>query len=259
MKRTFLILFILIANFASGQNEKVEFNKIIPKYILSSSEHSNKTFKVSENEFSQIDQIIMVLKELNKKENEITSEKFLKKPSDNTLVGYYFETKLKWNSFNQGFEKLKNKKVIKKALKEMPNRYELLAFYYQAIFYDVMNKQSSMHLGNTNIDLDNLNLNDDTEKAIVFLTAMRTLGMQVDSYSKNHFPENCFRAENFVQNMPKFSGKIFYEFKLQEFTDFQMEVDKTKPKVSFKQYYLPYFENAKLEYTKCIELKKSNH
>ena len=113
-----------------------------------------------------------------------------------------------------------------------------------------------MSLGNTNIDLNELDLIDETEKNIVFLCAMRHLGGQITSYcSGPNFPKNCFRGEKFVNNMPKFNGKIFYKFELTEFTDFAIEVDKRYPKMSFKERFIPEFENAKVSYKNCLKEK----
>ena len=86
---------------------------------------------------------------------------------------------------------------------------------------------------------------------------MRHLGNQVTSYSTIRFPENCFRAIEYVENMPKFNDKPFYEFNLPKFEDFKIEVDKREPKMSFKERYLPEFENAKLGIEKCLAEEKN--
>jgi len=257
MRKITIILLLLVFNNTFGQNEKVEFDKVIPEYILALWENNGKTDN-SEFDLIELEQIKIFFQELKKKNNDIGSTKFLKKPTDNTLVAYYLNTKLKWNMFNPaaGLKKLENKKVIKRTLKELPTRYELLAFYYKAIFANLLNNQHSMSLGNTNIDLNELDLIDETEKNIVFLCAMRHLGGQITSYcSGPNFPKNCFRGEKFVNNMPKFNGKIFYEFELTEFTDFAIEVDKRYPKMSFKERFIPEFENAKVSYKNCLKEK----
>ena len=156
-----------------------------------------------------------------------------------------------------GLKKLKNKKVVELAVKNLPQRYELLAFYYKAIFVDLLNKQDSMKLGERSIDLDSLNLFNETEQSIVFLCAMLHLGGQITSYcSGPNFPKNCFRGEKFVSNMPKFNGGWFYEYELPEFEDFLIEVDKRYPKVSFKERFIPEFENAKTSYRNCQNQEK---
>lgn len=259
MKITILTVLLLSINSVFGQNKEVKYNKIIPKFIISTWEDygtsSNSEFSVPE-----LDQIKEFFVELGKRQNNITSNQFLSKPSDNTLVAHYLKTKLQWNSFNGpnvGLKKESPKKVISKSLKNLPNRNELLAFYYSSIFIDVLNKQKPMDLAQTNIDLDNLNLDNDTEKAILFLTAMRHVGNQVTSYSNSHFPKNCFRAIKYVENMPKFNGKPFYEFDLPEFQDFKIKIDKRYPKVSFKERYITEFQQAIIGYKKCQAYEKN--
>lgn len=241
MKITILTILLFSINFVFGQNKDIEFDEIIPEYILAVWENDG-TSDDAKLQITELDQIKSFLAELGKRKNQITSNKFLTKPSTNTLVAHYLHKKLKWNSFNGphvGIKKLKNSKVIKNELKNLPSRNELIAHYYLSIFSDVLNKQKPMDLAETNNDLDSLNLDSDTEKAIVFLCAMRHIGGQVSSYSSARFPDNCFRAKEYVENMPKFNNKIFYEYELPKFVDFKIEVDKRYPKMSFKERYLP--------------------
>lgn len=73
-------------------------------------------------------QITAFFKEIRKKENNILSENFLKKLSDNTLVAYYLHVKLMWNS-GDGPARPKDDVVVAKALRDLPNRYTLLSCY----------------------------------------------------------------------------------------------------------------------------------
>ncbi len=251
MQKTIFILFLLASSLVNAQN-KIVYNEIVPDFILSYWEN-NKDLNSEKFQEEDLDQLKLLLQEFTKKENNVTSKQFLKKPSDNTLVAYYLKTKLQWNAFNLGqTKKLSNEQVISKTIKNLPERNELLGFYYKGIFIDVLNKQKPINLADVNINLEELNLENNTEKAIVFLSAMRSLGHQVNSFASARFPNNCYRAEQYVENMPKFNGLTFYEFELPEFEDFLIEVDKTKPKMSFKKRYLPEFENAKFSYNRCL-------
>ena len=259
MKISILAILFFSFNSVFGQINYVEYDEIIPEYIIAVWENNGSSNNVEFNA-PELNQIKELFVELSKRQNDITSNQFLNKPTDNTLVAHYLNTKLKWNSFNGphvGLKKLSTKKVIKNSIKNLPTRNELLAFYYSSIFIDVLNKQKPMDLAETNIDLENLNLENDAEKAILFLTAMRHVGFQVSSYATARFPDNCFRAIKYVENMPKFNGKPFYEFELPEFEDFKIEVDKRKPKMSFKERYIPEFENAKLGIKKCLAEEKN--
>ncbi|WP_026775764.1 hypothetical protein [Polaribacter sp. Hel_I_88] len=258
-KILFVIIIYMTYNSTFGQKNKVEYDKIVPEYILAVWEQNNSENN-SEFQVKELKQIKSFFEEFFKKENQILTNEFLKKPSENTLVGHYLHKKLKWNSFNGphvGIKKLKNKKVIKNELKNLPNEKELLAHYYLSIFSDVLNKQRPMNLASTNIDLEKLNLEDNTEKSILILCAMRHIGSQVGSYSTTKFPKNCFRAKEYEENMPKFNGKPFFKYELLDFKDFEIEVDKRYPKMSFLKRYLPAFEISKKEYLKCVEYLKN--
>jgi len=259
MKITIITIVFLFANCILGQNKDVQFNEIIPEYITMVWENKGNSNN-AEYDAPELIQIKAFFTELRKRTNNITSNEFIKKPSDNTLVAHYLSTKLQWNAFNGphvGLKKLSTKKVIKNSIKKLPPRNELLAFYYSSIFIDVLNKQKTMDLAETNIDLENLGLNSDTEKAILFLTAMRHVGNQVTLYSEHRFPDNCSRAKLYVENMPKFNSKPFYLFELPQFDDFNMEIDKRYPKSSFKKRYIPEFKNAKSSYENCLAEEKN--
>lgn len=192
--------------------------------------------------------------QLSKRNEEILSDKFLKVPSSDFLFAHYLDIKLKWNSFNRGTDKLSVEQVISKTLEENPEKNEMLAFYYKTIFASILNNQRSIEPYNKNIDFDKLELNN-KESSILFLSAMRHLGKQMSGYSSSNFPDNCFRADTFLTKMPKFNGKPYYEFELPEFDDFLIKVDKRYPKVSFKESFIPEFENAKTDYQKCLNNK----
>ena len=247
MKNTILLIFLLFTISLFAQKNEIEYNNLIPEYVLAVWKNDG-TSKNPKFQIKELDELKSFLNELSKRENQIASQKFFTKPTENTLVGHYLHKKLKWNSFNGphvGIKKLKNNKVVEKELKNLPTKNELLAHYYLSISSDILNKQKPMDLASLNIDFDNLKLSNDTEKSVLFLCLMRHVGGQVSSYSTTRFPKNCFRAKEYVENMPKFNGKMFYEFVLPEFEDFKIEVDKRYPKMSFKARYLPEFEKQK--------------
>jgi hypothetical protein len=192
--------------------------------------------------------------QLGERNEEILSDKFLKVPSSDFLFAHYLDIKLKWNSFNRGADKLSVEEVISKTLQENPEKSEMLAFYYKTIFASILNNQRNIEPYDKNIDFDKLGL-DNQEGAILFLCAMRHLGNQMSGYSSGNFPDNCFRADLFLTKMPKFDGKLYYEFELPEFKDFLIKIDKRYPKSSFKQRFFPEFESAKSDYKKCIQNK----
>src|SRR5690554_3209238 len=99
MKQTILAILFLTINSVFGQNKEIEYNEIIPEYIIAVWE-KNGTENNPEFNVSELSQIKEFFTELRKNPNKITSHQFLTKPTDNTLVAHYINTKLKWNSFN---------------------------------------------------------------------------------------------------------------------------------------------------------------
>lgn len=177
---------------------------------------------------------------------------YMIKPTNNELLALYLKRKIGWNSFNRGGSKKSRKAVIYDELIDFPNTNELLSFYYSEIFIQILNKKNSYSPHQINLNYEKLNLTK-AEGDIMFLTAMRHCGSQINSFSEARFPDNCFRQTSFVSKLPKFNGMSFDEYQLDAFDDFLIHVDKRHPKISFKERYLPEFEGAKSAYTKCQE------
>ena len=263
MKNIYLFTLILILTFGCSstktvtkeksqniKNSESKFDSDFVEYVKT--KWNRQEFEKSElPKFSGINAFYTQLGQRNEK---ILSDKFLKVPSTDFLFAHYLDNKLKWNSFNRGTNKLSVEEVISKTLQENPEKNEMLAFYYKTIFASILNNQRNIEPYDKNIDFDKIELNNE-ESAILFLCAMRHLGNQMSGYSSSNFPENCFRADLFLTKMPKFNGKLYYEFELPEFTDFLIKIDKRYPKSSFKQRFVPEFESAKSDYKKCIENK----
>ncbi len=213
---------------------------------------NQQTFEKAE--LPKFNEINAFYSQLAKRNKEILSDNFLKVPSSDFLFAHYLDIKLKWNSFNRRTDKLSIEQVISKTLDENPEKNEMLAFYYKTIFTSILNNQRNIKPYEKNIDFEKLGLNKQ-ESSILFLCAMRHLGNQMSGYSSTNFPENCFRADLFLTKMPKFNGKLYYNFDLPEFDDFLIKIDKRYPKVSFKQKFIPEFEKAKKDYIKCVNNK----
>ena len=261
MKNIYLLTFILVLILGCSSTKTVrkektqnieqsEFDSDFVDYVKA--KWNRQTFEKTE--LPKFNGINAFYAQLGKRNEEILSIEFLKVPSSDLLFAHYLDIKLKWNSFNRGADKLSVEEVISKTLQENPKKNEMLAFYYKTIFASILNNQRNIEPYDKNIDFDKLGL-DNQESTILFLCAMRHLGNQMSGYSSTKFPDNCFRADLFLTKMPKFNGKLYYEFELPEFSDFLIKIDKRYPKSSFKKRFVPEFENAKSDYKKCIENK----
>lgn len=181
---------------------------------------------------------------------------YMIKPTRNELLAIYLRRKIGWNSFNRGMSKKSKQAIVYDELNNFPSLNELLSFYYSEIFIQVLNKKNSYSPNEINLDYSKLGLSKE-EGDIMFLTAMRHCGSQINSFSEARFPDNCFRQTSFISKLPKFNGLSFDEYKLNEFDDFLIHVDKRYPKTSFKERYLPEFEGAKSAYIKCQQAEKA--
>ena len=263
MKNIYLLTFILVLTLGCSSTKTVtkektqnieqsesEFDSDFVDYVKA--KWNRQAFEKTE--LPKFNGINAFYAQLEKRNEEILSDEYLKVPSSDLLFAHYLDIKLKWNSFNRGANKLSVEEVISKTLQENPEKNEMLAFYYKTIFASILNNQRNIEPYDKNVDFDKLGL-DNQESSILFLCAMRHLGNQMSSYSSGSFPKNCFRADIFLTKMPKFDGKLYYEFELPEFKDFLIKIDKRYPKSSFKQRFIPEFESAKSDYLKCIENK----
>ena len=261
---TIIIISLLFALSCSTQNQKVnneqqtqskketsKYDIDFPKYV----EAKWKNIFFEKENLSKFDFLKSFDKQLKVKDESILSKKFMSKPSFDNLLAHYLNRKLGWNSFNFGSREKTAREVIGEELETLPSEEEMLAFYYSTIFIHILNNQRNISPFEIDLNFDELELNE-TEGAIMFLSAMRHLGNQVTSYSEK--PENCFRSMEFVKKIPKFNGLTFDKFQLPEFEDFKLTVDKRFPKSSFKERYIPEFMNAKKGYEKCVKRENKN-
>lgn len=216
--------------------------------------HKWKRQKYEKADLPKFKELNLFYEQLSKGDENILADEFLKVPNSNFLFAHYLHNKLQWNSFNRGANKLSVEEVISKTQQENPEKDEMLAFYYKTIFANILNNQRNIEPYDKNIDFKKLGLNNQ-ESSILFLCAMRHLGNQMSGYSSTNFPNNCFRANLFLTKIPKFNGKLYYEFDLPEFEDFPIKIDKRYPKFSFKKRFIPEFERAKSDYIKCLNNK----
>jgi hypothetical protein len=261
-KYTPILLVIISLNFHScTQNENWEellANKDSPihqydidfiKYIAE--EEIEEEFKNQE-KFNFLNSFYLMFKI---KDESLLESDYMIKPNKNELLALYLGRKIGWNSFNRGISKKSKKALVFDELINFPSPNELLSFYYSEIFIQVLNKKDTYSPNEINLDYEELELSKE-QGDIMFLTAMRHCGNQINSFSETRFPDNCFRQTSFISKLPKFNGVSFDKYQLNEFDDFLIHVDKRYPKTSFKERYLPELEGAKSAYIKCQKAEK---
>lgn len=141
MKFCLLIFLSIITNQVFGQSAVVKYDKVVLRYIYSSWVGIENT-NYDSSEFTD-NQILKQIKEfrevLSVKNDSIASNKYLAKPSDNTLVANYLINSLKINRINPYLKPKTPKEVIHNSIINLPGRYELLSIYYNNIFSHLLN------------------------------------------------------------------------------------------------------------------------
>lgn len=186
--------------------------------------------------------------EVIKTNNNVLSDKFLSKPSNQTLKMIYFMLQVNYNMFDQD---PKDPKQLLTDLKSQTfDEKELLAYYYNVIFGSLVNKNRDKDYSNLNFVSANLSLTTETDRAILFLVAMERFGIGIWGYM-NIAKKNCAKVLEEVKRWPKFDGVSFDSIGELTFEDFEIKVDKRKPKVSFKKYYEAKYMQALGYFREC--------
>jgi trehalose/maltose hydrolase-like predicted phosphorylase len=182
--------------------------------------------------------------ELVKKNNRIATTPYLIKPDSVTLKYLYTIRAINWNMYEA--DPVDNHFIIDSLSKTTVNKYELLACYYGMLFVSIGNKNTPFDMAEVNFIIDDYKLEDDTEKGIFFLKGMETFGVMIWGYMNIPKPPNY----------TTFNSQPYYQFQDLKFKDFDLTIDKTKPKESFKKYYLNKYLNTLLYHTICLGQSK---
>lgn len=194
--------------------------------------------------------------ELIKDKPDITTQKHLTKPDSVTLKNLYIMRRIRWNLFE---EKPKdNNFIIDSLSNEETNYHELISSYYDIIFVFVSNKYRPFNMRKVNFDLSDYNLENDTEKGIFFLQSMETFGSLIWGYIHIANPPNFKQALSFINNFPTYNGLPYYKFLALQFSDFKVTTDITKPKESFRGFYLDKYMNTIFYHSLCLSQNKKD-
>ncbi|CAL2092902.1 hypothetical protein [Tenacibaculum sp. 190524A05c] len=260
MQRTLITLVIfLISQVGFSQdltykNELVSLAKIYKKFHFGSdptTSYYKKINSVSNNKLNHAKQLISEIVTSN---NNLLTEKYLSKPDSITLKSLYIIRGVNWNLHEA--EAKNNLKVVDSLLNEKTDYNELVSCYYGMIFSGVGNKNRPFDLSTINFELENYNLQNDTEKGIFFLTSMRTFGMMIWGYINVPKPPNYKKALSYIRKYPKYEGLEYYRFTDLNFEDFKLTIDKRKPKQSYKEYYIDKYIETLLYHSMCLSKKK---
>jgi hypothetical protein len=256
-KLTILLLFAfsIQSTFANDlDNGIIELGKIYRNFVFRNNPTDLTFKKLDEINSPELLTTKNFVKECISPNNELTSEKFLKIPDEQTLLNLYLIMKVNANIREK--EPKDNKELLKEWREKNVQRYELVENYYSMVFSGIGNKNQPFDLSNVDFVIDNYNLKDETEKGIFFLTAMNLCYYQIWGYMNVVKPPNYKKALSSIENYPKFNGQEYYEYKYFGFPDFEMQIEKDKGKESYKHYFINRFYKTLIYHHQCLNQKR---
>lgn len=257
MKIKTIIYLLLISQIATAQeNFKEEITFLAKTYHeYHFSNPSEEVFiELKSIKSTQLNITKVFIEELIQPKNEIASTKYLTKPDSTTLRNLYIIRALNYNMYED--EPQNSNHLLDSLLNNINNYHELISCYYGMLFTAISNKNRPLKMSKYNFTLNEYELENDVEKGIFFLESMEMFGTLIWGYINIPKPPNFEKALEIIENYPKYNGSHYYEYLDLDFDDFLLRVDKTKPKESFKRYYLNKYMNCVMSHSLCLVQNK---
>jgi|TARA_B110001469_G_C9559749_1_gene277667 hypothetical protein len=259
MKKIALLILVLISNIqltnASEINgELIELAKVYRNFMFRNSATDYAFEKLEKINSSELQKTVAFIKETITTNNNLTTEKFLILPDEETLYQIYIIRRINWNLREEN-PKDNDKLILELRNKNVP-RYELIDSYYSMLFSGIGNKNQPFDLSKIDFRIDNYELKNDTEKGIFFLKTMQFCGTTIWGYMNVVKPPNYKKALQYINNYPKFNGQQYYQYLDFGFEDFEMEIEKDKGIESYKHYYINKYYQTLLYHMMCLNQKK---
>lgn len=262
MKKTCLFFVTLIFFFFSYaqdedkklKNQLIELAKIYHAFSFVNTPANSITDRLAAIDITGLKPSADFIGESIKSNNKIITDKYLAKPAPETLKYLFIIRNINWNLFEA--DPVDNYALIDSLANAGLNKYELLSCYYDMMFMSVGNKNRPFDMSKVNFDLSELGLEDDTEKGIFFLKSMESFGAYIWGYMNIPKPPDYKAALDIIDKYPTYNEQPYYQFAELNFGDFDLVIDKKKPKESFKKYHINKFLNTLLYHSMCLGEKK---
>lgn len=258
MKRI-LMLALLVLAAAAGRaqtlnDELIKLAKIYRSFHFGSEPAKEVWDQLNSIKSQELSASRTFIGELIKKNNKIATVQFLTRPDSLTIKHLFTIRSINWKMHEADPT---NYPALIDSLNRFPaSTYEQLACYYEMLFISIGNKNMPLNMSDVNFSLDTYGLKDETEKGIFFLKAMDTFGMMIWGYMNVVKPPNYEKALSVINNYPMFNGQPYYQFQDLNFLDFNLTIDKTRGKESFKKYYINKYLNTLLYHSASLGQKK---
>lgn len=235
MKQIFTILFLSITILSFGQ-EKSDFDNLVKLgEIYSGNSTTGDNFKNSVEELRTpgLNHIIDALIAVRRGDKKFLTKDFLSKPSDQELKYWYVLREIHYNRQSKNSEPRQAKEIAKEILqKDIDSRW-LLDNYYYRIHSGIAKMFNDKDLSKYDIDINDYGLENDTEKAILFFAISNSL---TEKFKVLQMMKNYDKLLEFVNKLPTFNGKPYYEYTSFDFEDFEwIGYNKTE---SYKERHL---------------------
>lgn len=256
MKKFTLFLFILIqAWFVLGQsseNQKlIELAKAYNNFMFMNKPPKEIIVKLAKIDNPDLEVASNFILECIKTNNKILTQPFLTRPEDKYLKQIYIIRAVSLNLTEENA--IDNNKLIDSLLLKQIPIYECLDNYYEMVVMASGNKNKPFNLSKVNIKIDEYNLKDDTEKAILFFQVMSLCGTNIWGFMNIPKPANTKKAYEYIKKFPKINGMPYYQYSDFYFTDFEMIIIKDKGVQSYKNYYLDKYFETLLNHLKVLQ------
>jgi len=257
LKRNILIVLILafIQTSILGQNEKnigtlTNVGKKISVY------HQDSRLSVPDSLFEYLSSINNVecqstvdfFSETLREKNNLFSDKYLTKPDKQTLIQIYLvDLASGFSQFYKG-EELENN--VEYNSNNYPSYFELVDTYYSILFKSLSNRNRTTLFSKSNINLNDLKLENSTEKSIFYFRF-------IDALSKNVIIPILFDLDasevycSDFDNFPRIDNQNFYEYTNFDFKNFKSRI--TNFNGNYKHYIINEIYKIQIAYINCLE------
>ena len=245
-------LILAIVQIANGQvnDGLIELGKAYRQFMFRNNPPETVLNSLDKYDNTELSFVGDFIQETIKPNNNILSEKYLKRPTDKDLQLIYIIRDINYNVRKE--DPVDNVKLIETLTKKDLTTQELVDTYYSMLFTAYGNKVTPYDLSTTNFQLNDLGLKDDTEKGIFFLQSMRLNGMLIFGYMNIVKPPNYTKAMEFINKYPTYNGSPYFQFFDLNFPDFKMNLTSETKKQSYKEYYIDKYYETLLSHLACL-------
>ena len=237
MKHFFTLLFFTVTLTLVGQENNSDFKNLVQLGDIYS-KNVNATGEDFKNAVDALrtpglNHIIDALIAVGEADEKLLTKKILSKPSAQELKYWYVIREIHYNNLPESAEDKSSEQVAEETLqKEVDSRW-LLDNYYYRIQSGIAKLFNEKDLSTYDFNLDDYGLENDIEKAILYLSVSNALTQR---FRVLNMIENYDKLLEFAEKLPTFNEKPYYEYTAFNFDDFEwIGYDK---KESYKKSHL---------------------